>query len=72
MIFYICPLTNILNTVGVLITNINLSEGFFPKESVVVYEKIGVIAPELIIKKLGISNVKVFENVMEKFIYFFA
>ena len=64
------PLTSNLNIVGVHITNTNLSEGFLPKESVVVYEKIWVIAPELIIKKLGTLNAKVFENVLEEFIHF--
>ena len=65
------PLTSNLNIKGVHINKANLSEGFLPKDSVEVYEKIGVIAPELIIKKIGILNTKVFENIIDKFIEFF-
>lgn len=65
------PLTSNLNIKGVQITNTNLSEGFLPKDSVVVYEKIGVIAPELIIKKVRILNTNIFENIIEEFIEFF-
>ena len=36
----------------------------------VVYEKIGVIASELIIKKIGVLKIEVFKNILDEFIEF--
>ena len=65
------PITSNLNIKGVRITNTNLSEGFLPKDSVVVYEKIGVIAPELILKKIGVLEKSMFQNILDELIEFF-
>ena len=47
------PLTSNMSTIGVSIDSNDLTDGFLPKTSVVVYEKPGVIAPALLIKKIG-------------------
>ena len=47
------PLTSNVSTIGVRIDNKDLKDGFLPKTSVVVYEKPGVIAPNLLVKKIG-------------------
>lgn len=65
------PLSSNLKIKGVHITNANLSEGFLPKNSVVVYEKIGVIAQELIVRKIGTLSTEVFGNILDEFIEFF-
>lgn len=64
------PLTTNLNIKGVLINNSDLQEGFLPKSSIVVYEKIGVISHDLVIKKMGTLERVVFLKILKEFVQF--
>jgi mRNA-degrading endonuclease toxin of MazEF toxin-antitoxin module len=54
--FVYLPLTTNNLTKGITIDNSNMEDGFLPKTSIVVYEKPGVIAKQLLIKKIGTLN----------------
>jgi hypothetical protein len=64
------PLTTNLLTNGVLINNNNLLEGFLPKPSMAVYEKPGVIAPGLLIKKIGALNAHTHNLIIHELVSF--
>jgi mRNA-degrading endonuclease toxin of MazEF toxin-antitoxin module len=50
------PLTSNININGISINNSNLLDGYLPKISIVIYEKVGVIATSLLIKKIATIN----------------
>lgn len=64
------PLTTNLNAAGITINNQNLQEGFLPKTSVVVYEKIGVIATSLLVRKIATVDKNTFEQIVRKLVSF--
>lgn len=64
------PLTSNLLTNGMHIDNSNLTDGFLPKTSVVVYEKPGVIAPSLLIRKIGTLQTKVYAQIVAELVNF--
>lgn len=64
------PLTSNTNTKGILIDSNHLQEEYLPKTSVVVYEKTSVIATNLLIRKIGTLNKKVYQRIIYEFIQF--
>ncbi|HSV09344.1 MAG TPA: type II toxin-antitoxin system PemK/MazF family toxin [Hanamia sp.] len=64
------PLTSNLNINGVIINEANLQEGYLPKISVIVYQKLSVISSGLLIKKIGTLENESFQNVISEFIRF--
>lgn len=64
------PLTSNILVNGFKIDNNNLQEGFLPKTSVVVYEKPGVIAKSLLIKKIGTLHTKAYGEVLNALMHF--
>lgn len=64
------PLTSNTSTKGIIIDNSSLKEGYIPKTSVVVYEKPGVIAVNLLIKKIGTLNEATYMKVINELIQF--
>jgi mRNA interferase MazF len=64
------PLTSNLNIKGLGISNLDLQNGYLPKNSVVVYEKIGVISSDLLIKKIGTLKIEIFKKVVNELIQF--
>lgn len=64
------PLTSNLQTKGILVENKDLMEGFLPKSSVIVYEKPGVIASSLLIKKIGTLRKNTFMEVIKELTVF--
>ena len=64
------PLTSNTEVKGILINNDNLQNGYLPKMSIVVYEKIGVIAGNLLLKKIGTLDEITFQQVIGEMIKF--
>ena len=64
------PLTSNTNTKGIKINNSNLAEGFLPKTSVIVFEKPGVIATSMLIKKIGTLKTDIYQEVIDEFVRF--
>ena len=64
------PLTTNMLIKGVSIDNDQLTDGYLPKTSIVVYEKPGVIAATLLIKKIRTLNMVVYRNIIDKLIDF--
>ena len=64
------PLTSNLLTPGIHIDSNSLQEGYLPKTSVVVYEKPGVIATDLLIRKIGTLEEKVYQQIIAELILF--
>ena len=64
------PLTSNLNIKGISISTIDLQEGYLPKTSIVVYEKIGVISTHLLIKKIGTLEINVFKKIVNELVQF--
>lgn len=64
------PLTSNLTVDGISISPADLQDGYLPKTSIIVYEKISVISPHLLIKKSGIPEVNIFKKVVNKLIDF--
>ena len=65
------PLTSNVKSEGVLIDNNNIEKGYLPKQSKIIIEKIGIIAPDLLIKRVAIINQNTFNSVLDHFINFF-
>ena len=68
--FLYLPLTSYIAVKGINIDNSNLQDGYLPKLSIAVYEKISVIAPALLIKKIATLNSNTFEEVIKQLIIF--
>jgi hypothetical protein len=64
------PITSNLLTKGVPIDNSSLQEGYLPKASVVVYEKPGVIATNLLIRKIGVLQLDVSSKIITELVGF--
>jgi hypothetical protein len=64
------PITSNLLTKGVPIDNSSLKEGYLPKASVVVYEKPGVIATSLLIRKIGVLQLNVSTKIITELVDF--
>jgi mRNA-degrading endonuclease toxin of MazEF toxin-antitoxin module len=64
------PLTSNSNTKGISIDNTNLQDGYLPKLSVVVYEKVGVIATSLLIKKIATINTNTYKQIINELVIF--
>ncbi len=64
------PLTSNTATKGISIDNSNLQEGYLPKVSIVVYEKIGVIATTLLFKKIGTLNHNTYRKIINELVEF--
>lgn len=64
------PLTSNTSTKGISIDNSHLQDGYLPKVSVVVYEKIGVIATTLLIKKIATLNSNTYRQIIAELIKF--
>ncbi len=64
------PLTSNISTKGITINNSHLLDRFLPKSSVVVFEKPGVIATSLLIKKLGTLKTNMYREVLNEFVRF--
>ncbi len=64
------PLTSNVNTKGIRIDNTNLEKGNLPKASIVVYEKIGVIATSLLLKEIATLNPQTYQCVIDELIQF--
>ena len=64
------PLTSNAATKGISIDNSNLDDGYLPKVSIVVYEKIGVIAKTLLIKRIATLNNKTYEQALKELVKF--
>ena len=48
----------------------DLQDGYLPKTSIVVYEKISVISSYLLIKKIGTLEINIFKKVVNELIQF--
>ena len=68
--FLFMPLTSNTSVKGISIDNSHLADGNLPKTSVLIYEKPGVIAKSLLLKKIGILKEDVYRKVIEEFIQF--
>ncbi len=68
--FLYLPLTSNTATKGISIDNSNLQEGYLPKVSIVVYEKIGVIATTLLIKKIATLNNNTYRQIINLLVKF--
>ncbi|HEX8316261.1 MAG TPA: type II toxin-antitoxin system PemK/MazF family toxin [Flavisolibacter sp.] len=64
------PLISNTGTKGVSIDNTDLKDGYLPKVSVVVYEKIGVIATSLLIKKIATLKTDTYNRVLYELVNF--
>ncbi|MFT4154111.1 type II toxin-antitoxin system PemK/MazF family toxin [Parafilimonas sp.] len=64
------PLTSNTNTKGISINNTHLKDGYLPKVSVIVYEKIGVIAQLLLIRKIATLNQNTYKQIMAELVRF--
>lgn len=64
------PITSNLSLKGVLINNEHLHDGYLPKSSVVVYEKVGVIASTLLIKKIATLDEQFLKQIIKELIQF--
>ncbi len=64
------PLTSNTATKGISIDNSHLQEGYLPKVSIVVYEKIGVIATTLLIRKIGTINNNTYRIIINELVKF--
>lgn len=64
------PLTSNLNINGISISNMDLQDGYLPKTSIVVYEKISVISSHLLIKKIGTLEINIFKRVVNELVQF--
>ncbi len=64
------PLTSNTGTKGISIDNSNLQDGFLPKVSNVVYEKIGVIATTLLIKKIATVDNNTYRQIINQLMEF--
>jgi len=64
------PLTSNLNIKGISVSNSDLQEGYLPKISIVVYEKISVISSHLLIKKIGTLEINIFKKIVNELIQF--
>ncbi len=62
------PLTSNMETKGVFIDNSNLQDGYLPRTSIVVYEKIGVIAPALLVKKIATVNSNTYSHIINELV----
>ncbi len=66
------PLTTNLSVGGVRIDSTNLSAGYLPKPSVVVVEKIGVVASARLMKKLGTIDATTYKQVVQELVRFIS
>ncbi len=64
------PLTSNTITKGVRIDSNDLQQGYLPKTSIIVYEKPGVIAPNLLIKKIGTLHANTYKRIVNELIQF--
>lgn len=64
------PLTSNLSIPGIIIKNDSLNKGDLPKDSVIVLEKIGVIAELLLVRKLCEVKESVFKEIKTNLIRF--
>jgi mRNA-degrading endonuclease toxin of MazEF toxin-antitoxin module len=64
------PLTSNLLSKGIHIDNKSLHEGYLPKASVVVYEKPGVIATNLLLRKIGVLQADVYKQILAELVHF--
>ncbi|MEJ7685160.1 MAG: type II toxin-antitoxin system PemK/MazF family toxin [Segetibacter sp.] len=64
------PLTTNISVKGFKIDNIHLQDEFLPKTSVDIYEKIGVIATSLLVRKIGLLNQNIYKEIISRFIQF--
>jgi mRNA-degrading endonuclease toxin of MazEF toxin-antitoxin module len=64
------PLTSNTSTKGMSIDNSHLQDGYLPKVSIVVYEKIGVIATALLIKKIATLNNNTYRQIINELVKF--
>lgn len=64
------PLTSNTGTKGISIDNNHLQDGYLPKVSIVVYEKIGVIATTLLIKKIATLNDNTYQQIINELVKF--
>lgn len=64
------PLASNTTSYGVRIDNNDLQNVFLPKTSVIIYEKPGVIAPSLLVKKIGTLHVNTYNYVISELIRF--
>lgn len=64
------PLTSNVNIKGVSINNTDLQNGYLPKTSIVVYEKLSVISSHLLVKKIGTLESGIFKKIINEFILF--
>ncbi|MFT4205415.1 MAG: type II toxin-antitoxin system PemK/MazF family toxin [Chitinophagaceae bacterium] len=64
------PLTSNVATKGISIDNGHLSNGYLPKASVIVYEKIGVISTVLLIKRIGTLHNAIYREVVAELVQF--
>lgn len=48
----------------------DLQDGYLPKTSIVVYEKISVISSHLLIKKIGTLEINIFKRVVNELVQF--
>lgn len=62
------PLTTNAGANGISIDNSHLQDGYLPKVSIVVYEKIGIIATTLLIKKIATLHNKVHRHIIDELI----
>jgi len=58
------PLTSNLNAKGITIDNPNIESGYLPKQSVVIIEKISVISPALLIKRIATLNEITYQKIL--------
>lgn len=64
------PLTTNSSVKGIIIDNSHLKDGYIPKTSIVVYEKPGVIATTLLLKKIGTLNQSTYLKIIDELIQF--
>ena len=64
------PLTSNTGTKGISIDNSHLQDGYLPKVSIVAYEKIGVIATTLLIKKIATLNNNTYRQIINELVRF--
>ena len=64
------PLTSNTGTKGISIANNDLQDGYLPKISIVVYEKIGVISTTLLIKKIATLKSNTYRQIINELVKF--
>lgn len=64
------PLTSNTGIKGISIDNSHLQDGYLPKVSIVIYEKIGVIATTLLIKKIATLNNNTYRQIINELVKF--